>query len=173
MMKRNRRNFLKLVGAAGISLAGPDVLPGDARSQDTAPVVNKVKVDHAVATLQDGSKLATPFWRIESGKDGPSLLLLAAQHGNEVQGVEPLDLKGQSRGETPAAESRSGKRTSLISPSRRAMISVLGSQHVKAASEAWDYLGFFLNSSSIASKVCSTSDWPPSGPIMLTNTSAL
>ena len=87
-MKRNRRSFLKLAGAAGISLAGLDVLPSDARSQDTAPVINKVTVDHAVATLEDGSKLATPFWRIKSGKDGPSLLLLAAQHGNEVQGVE-------------------------------------------------------------------------------------
>jgi uncharacterized protein len=87
-MKRNRRDFLKIAGTAGIGLAGTDVLPSHARSQDTAPVINKVAVDHAVATLEDGSKLATPFWRIESGKDGPSLLLLAAQHGNEVQGAE-------------------------------------------------------------------------------------
>lgn len=87
-MKQNRRNFLRLAGAAGISLAGPNILPSDAPSQDAAPVINKVTVEHAVATLEDGSQLATPFWRVESGKDGPSLLLLAAQHGNEVQGVE-------------------------------------------------------------------------------------
>lgn len=79
-MKADRRRFLKLAGAAGLGLTYP-CLAGAAAG-------NKVTADHAVATLQDGSKLATPFWRVESGKDGPALLLLAAQHGNEVQGAE-------------------------------------------------------------------------------------
>jgi len=34
-MKRNRRNFLKLAGAAGMSLAGPNVLMSKVRSQDS------------------------------------------------------------------------------------------------------------------------------------------
>ena len=41
------------------------------------------------------------------------------------------------------------------------------------ATGARGYLGFFGNSSPIASKVRSTNAWPPSGPIMLTSTSAL
>ena len=31
-------------------------------------------------------KLSIPFWTIDSEKDGPTLLITAAQHGNEVQG---------------------------------------------------------------------------------------
>lgn len=45
-------------------------------------------VENAVATLEDGTLIPIPFWRVESGRDGPSLLLIAAQHGNEVQGTE-------------------------------------------------------------------------------------
>jgi uncharacterized protein len=47
-----------------------------------------ITMDHAVAKLEDGSALYTPFWRVDSGREGPSLLLIAANHGNEVQGVE-------------------------------------------------------------------------------------
>ena len=81
-MKPNRRHFLKLAGAAGIGLAHSSIRQKHARGQDAGTTTNKVTVDHAVATLEDGTTLATPFWRIESKKDGPSLLLLAAQHGN-------------------------------------------------------------------------------------------
>lgn len=49
---------------------------------------NQVTVDNAVATLEDGTALAVPFWRIESGRDGPAFVLIAAQHGNEVIGTE-------------------------------------------------------------------------------------
>ncbi|MDY0165051.1 MAG: succinylglutamate desuccinylase/aspartoacylase family protein [Thermoguttaceae bacterium] len=87
-MKSNRRSFLKLAGAAGFGLAHTGIGPTNARGQEAGSATNKVTVDHAVATLEDGSTLATPFWRVESGKDGPSLLLLAAQHGNEIHGAE-------------------------------------------------------------------------------------
>ncbi len=87
-MKSNRRRFLKLAGAAGVGLSHASIGPTNAPGQDSGSAMNKVTVDHAVAILGDGSTLATPFWRIESGKDGPSLLLLAAQHGNEVHGTE-------------------------------------------------------------------------------------
>lgn len=56
--------------------------------QSPAQNINKVTVDHAVATMEDGRVISTPFWRVDSGKDGPSLALVAAQHGNEVQGAE-------------------------------------------------------------------------------------
>ncbi len=87
-MKPNRRDVLKLAGATGAGLMPWSLGPAVARAQDAGAPPNKVVLDHAVATLEDGSSLATPFWRIESGKDGPSLLLLAAQHGNEIHGAE-------------------------------------------------------------------------------------
>ncbi len=88
MTSQNRRHFLKLAGMAGVGLAHFGVGRMDAHGQDKEKVTNKVTVGHAVATLDDGSTLATPFWRVESGKDGPSLLALAAQHGNEIHGAE-------------------------------------------------------------------------------------
>ncbi len=87
-MKPSRRHFLKLAGMAGMGLAHSGVGQTKARGEAPKPVANKVTVDHAVATLGDGSTLATPFWRVESGKEGPALLVLAAQHGNEVHGAE-------------------------------------------------------------------------------------
>lgn len=48
----------------------------------------KVVVENAFLTLNDGMSIYIPFWRVETGKLGPSLLLLASQHGNEVQGAE-------------------------------------------------------------------------------------
>jgi len=50
----------------------------------------EVELHHVTATLSDGSQLATPWWRLGSGADGPDLLVLAAQHGNEVQGAEVI-----------------------------------------------------------------------------------
>jgi len=53
-------------------------------------VAPTVEVEHAIADLSDGRTLATPFWRVRSGREGPSLLVVAAQHGNEVQGAEVI-----------------------------------------------------------------------------------
>jgi predicted deacylase len=50
--------------------------------------MSEATLDHAVATLTDGSEVRIPYWHIDSGKEGESLLVLAAQHGNEVQGCE-------------------------------------------------------------------------------------
>ncbi|MGD9498156.1 MAG: succinylglutamate desuccinylase/aspartoacylase family protein [Armatimonadota bacterium] len=52
-----------------------------------APVTT---LDYAVATLTDGSQVRTPFWHIDSGREGESFLVLAEQHGNEVQGCEVI-----------------------------------------------------------------------------------
>ena len=87
-MKQDRRHFLKLAGVAGMGLAGSSSRRAEAHARVADRASNKVTLDHAVAKLEDSSTLGTPFWRIESGKEGPSLLVLAAQHGNEVHGVE-------------------------------------------------------------------------------------
>ena len=47
-------------------------------------------LDHAVAELTDGSEVLIPWWHIDSGEEGEALLILAAQHGNEVQGCEVI-----------------------------------------------------------------------------------
>ena len=49
-----------------------------------------LRVQHVHTRLGDGSALSTPWWEIDSGADGPVLLIIAAQHGNEVQGTEIL-----------------------------------------------------------------------------------
>lgn len=41
-------------------------------------------------TLEDGRRVSTPWWRVDSGREGPNLLVVAAQHGNEVQGAEVI-----------------------------------------------------------------------------------
>ena len=51
-------------------------------------MAHEVELFHATATLNDGAELATPLWRIDSGEEGHHLAMLAAQHGNEVQGIE-------------------------------------------------------------------------------------
>lgn len=48
------------------------------------------QLNHTVATLTDGSEVRIPWWRIDSGHDGETLLVIAAQHGNEVQGCEVI-----------------------------------------------------------------------------------
>ncbi len=45
---------------------------------------------YAVARLTDGNEVRTPFWHLDSGVEGETLLVLAAQHGNEVQGCEVI-----------------------------------------------------------------------------------
>jgi predicted deacylase len=51
--------------------------------------------------LGDGRRVTLPAWVVDSGEPGPSLLLLAAQHGNEVQGIETIrrfvDMAARSR----------------------------------------------------------------------------
>lgn len=47
-------------------------------------------LDYVETALHDGRRLRTPFWRIDSDRDGPTLLVVAAQHGNEVQGSEVI-----------------------------------------------------------------------------------
>jgi uncharacterized protein len=87
-MKTSRRDFLRVAGLTGLGLAGSRVMVAPASGRSASGSLRKVVVDHAVATLEDGDVLATPFWRVESGRDGPSLVLIAAQHGNEVIGSE-------------------------------------------------------------------------------------
>ena len=50
----------------------------------------KVRRKRIQAELRSGDKVAIPAWVVESGKPGPCLLLVAAQHGNEVQGAEVI-----------------------------------------------------------------------------------
>jgi len=70
------------------SLVSAGILNMSASEKDYKNRFNNVTLNYAIATLEDGSLLATPFWRVDSGKKGSSLLLISAQHGNEVQGVE-------------------------------------------------------------------------------------
>jgi len=49
-----------------------------------------VELRRVSATLTDGREVVTPYWAVDSGADGPTLLIVAAQHGNEVQGAEVL-----------------------------------------------------------------------------------
>jgi uncharacterized protein len=86
-MIHNRRDFIRQTCYAGIGLAGITIIPASAFSQEKKKN-NKESVENAVAALEDGTQISIPFWRVESGRDGPSLLLIAAQHGNEVQGTE-------------------------------------------------------------------------------------
>jgi uncharacterized protein len=83
-MPKNRREFIRLSGLAGLGIA----TSGSLSSYISCFESTGLETSYASATLEDGSIIKTPFWRIDSGKDGPALLLLAAQHGNEIQGVE-------------------------------------------------------------------------------------
>ena len=49
-----------------------------------------ISTKQVVTVRQDGSELSTPWWEIASRRDGPTLLVIAAQHGNEVQGTEVI-----------------------------------------------------------------------------------
>jgi len=50
----------------------------------------KMKRRKITACLRSGEKVAVPAWELDGGTDGPRLMLLAAQHGNEVQGSEAI-----------------------------------------------------------------------------------
>ena len=49
-----------------------------------------VEVKHAIANTMDFGLVRIPYWQIESGVDGPRLLITCAQHSNEVQGSEAM-----------------------------------------------------------------------------------
>ncbi len=49
-----------------------------------------VELKHITANTMDFGAVRIPYWRIESGADGPTLLVTAAQHANEVQGSEAV-----------------------------------------------------------------------------------
>ncbi len=87
-MKTTRREFIKQSSFAGLGISSVGFLERCSGSYNSRKITNKVIVDHAVATMEDGRVIKTPFWHIDSGKDGPSLALIASQHGNEVQGAE-------------------------------------------------------------------------------------
>jgi predicted deacylase len=87
-MKHSRRDFISLTGKAGLMVAGAGILPSIASGLKTKKILNKIIVEDAVAVLGDGTSLSVPYWRVDSGRDGPSLALIASQHGNEVQGAE-------------------------------------------------------------------------------------
>ncbi|MEN6304372.1 MAG: succinylglutamate desuccinylase/aspartoacylase family protein [Armatimonadia bacterium] len=44
----------------------------------------------ANATLTDGSPCSVPYWHLDSGRPGEVFMVLAEQHGNEVQGCEVI-----------------------------------------------------------------------------------
>ena len=83
----NRRDFFSSPGIAN-GMNGAFKNPEPVLYQEKNKTVNNVIVENAFATLNDGMVIFIPFWRIETGKPGPSLMLLASQHGNEIQGAE-------------------------------------------------------------------------------------
>lgn len=87
-MKINRRDFLKITGFSGVGALSAGILQKSVFASYSKRENTNVTVDYVVTTLEDGSTLSIPFWRVDSGNDGPSLLLAAAQHGNEIQGAE-------------------------------------------------------------------------------------
>ncbi|MBM4082797.1 MAG: succinylglutamate desuccinylase/aspartoacylase family protein [Planctomycetes bacterium] len=68
-----------------------------------------VEVKHAIANTMDYGAVRIPYWQIESGQDGPRLLITCAQHGNEVQGAEvmrrfvPMAARGLKKGQISIA----------------------------------------------------------------------
>ncbi|MBI4658291.1 MAG: succinylglutamate desuccinylase/aspartoacylase family protein [Verrucomicrobia bacterium] len=86
--KWSRRDFLKIASVHGAGLAGANALPTYAARADRKSTSNRVVTENVKTVLEDGSELNTPFRRIESGRDGPALLLTASLHGNEVIGAE-------------------------------------------------------------------------------------
>jgi len=86
--KLSRRDFLKIASVSGTVLAGAKALPTHAAGTNQTSRPNRVFTENVTTVLEDGSVLHTPFRRIESGRDGPALLLTASLHGNEVIGAE-------------------------------------------------------------------------------------
>ena len=48
------------------------------------------ELHYAIANLTDGSEERIPYWHIDSGQPGEVFLVIAEQHGNEVQGCEVI-----------------------------------------------------------------------------------
>jgi hypothetical protein len=48
-------------------------------------------------------EVRTRYWRLDSGKEGEAFLVLAEQHGNEVQGCEVIRPRGQQLGPVGAS----------------------------------------------------------------------
>ena len=48
------------------------------------------KTQRILAEMRSGKRVKIPMWVVDSGKPGPQLLLMAAQHGNEVMGSEAI-----------------------------------------------------------------------------------
>jgi len=65
----------------------------------------RVDVRQIVANTIDYGALRIPYWRVESGQEGPHVLVTCAQHGNEIQGAEamrrfvPLAAQGLRKGQ--------------------------------------------------------------------------
>ena len=83
-----RREFIKATCLAGIGLISSNLFAVNDPKHNKKGIINNIFTDKVHTKLEDGSIHSTPYIRIDSGIDGPSLLLVAAQHGNEVQGVE-------------------------------------------------------------------------------------
>lgn len=49
-----------------------------------------LEVKNAIANTLDFGAVRIPYWQIESGAEGPRLLITCAQHANEVQGSEAM-----------------------------------------------------------------------------------
>lgn len=52
--------------------------------------VKMLKVRRITAVLRSGEEVRIPFWELDSGNPGAHLLLMSAQHGNEIQGAETI-----------------------------------------------------------------------------------
>jgi predicted deacylase len=50
----------------------------------------RLRTRRIVATLRSGEQVHIPAWVVDSRQKGPHLLLTAAQHGNELQGIEAI-----------------------------------------------------------------------------------
>jgi predicted deacylase len=58
--------------------------------KEAQAMAGRTTTDSVTVRGDAGSSVTIPFWRVESGRPGPSVLLTAAQHGNEVQGAEVM-----------------------------------------------------------------------------------
>jgi len=50
----------------------------------------RIRLRKITANLRGGKKVVIPAWIVDSGRKGPCLLITAAQHGNELQGIETI-----------------------------------------------------------------------------------
>ncbi|MBP8955068.1 MAG: succinylglutamate desuccinylase/aspartoacylase family protein [Armatimonadetes bacterium] len=50
----------------------------------------ELRVQHIEVPLGSSESLRVPYWELLSGVEGPAFMLIAAQHGNEVQGIEVI-----------------------------------------------------------------------------------